>query len=223
MESELNKRSKYANIPNILSFLRLAMVPAFIILFFRANSLYWAGLVYALAGVTDILDGAIARKTGSITKLGRIIDPLADKLMQVSAFTCMAVARIIPAWVILILAAKEGIQLLGGWLLLRRLHDVPPSNKYGKAASAVFYFITIAVIVFDMPHILQVCLLGGALLLSLAALLVYAQVAGRYIREKGAAPDENARAVSEDTRGISDDARAVSDDARVISDDTRGD
>ena len=82
---------------------------------------------------------------------------------QVSAFACLAIGGIIPVWVILILAAKELVQMTGGWLLLRRYHDVPPSNKYGKAASAVFYFVTIAVIVFDMPRILQICLLGGAL------------------------------------------------------------
>lgn len=169
--------------------MRLLMVPAFIILFFRAETLLWAGIVFTLAGVTDILDGAIARKTGNVTKLGRVIDPLADKLMQVSAFTCLAIARIIPAWVILILAAKEFIQLFGGWLLLRHLHDVPPSNIYGKAASAVFYFITIAVIVFDMPHTLQVCLLGGALMLSLAALIVYSRIAKRYVEEKRASRD----------------------------------
>ncbi len=180
----VDKRGIYRNIPNILSFIRLLMVPVFITLFFRADTLWWAGTVYALAGLTDILDGAIARRTGSITRLGRVIDPLADKLMQVSAFACLAIARIIPVWVILILAAKEGVQLLGAWLLLRRFHDVPPSNRYGKTASAVFYFVTIAVIVFDMPHILQVCLLGGALLLSLAALYAYSRVARRYVAEK---------------------------------------
>ena len=107
--------------------------------------------------------------------------------MQVAAFACLAIARIIPVWVILILAAKELIQLVGAWLLLRRYHDVPPSNKYGKAASAVFYFVTIAVIVFDMPRGLQIGLLGGALLLSLAALMAYAGVARRYVEEKSRA------------------------------------
>ena len=191
---------RFRNVPNTLSFIRLLMVPAFIVVFFRADSLVWAGLIFALAGVTDILDGYIARRTGSITKLGRVIDPLADKLMQVSAFACLAIGQVIPVWVILILAAKELIQLTGGWLLLRRYHDVPPSNKYGKAASAVFYFVTIAVIIFDMPRVLQICLLGGALLLSLAALLAYAGVARRYMEEKSRSASAASSASSDSAR-----------------------
>ena len=175
---------RFRNVPNTLSFIRLLMVPAFIVVFFRADSLGWAGLIFALAGVTDILDGYIARRTGSITKLGR------------------AIGRVIPVWVILILAAKELIQLTGGWLLLRRYHDVPPSNKYGKAASAVFYFVTIAVIVFEMPRVLQICLLGGALLLSLAALLAYAGVARRYMEEKSRGESAASSASSGTTRNI---------------------
>ncbi|MGI6336277.1 MAG: CDP-diacylglycerol--glycerol-3-phosphate 3-phosphatidyltransferase [Clostridiales bacterium] len=180
----MNERSRYKNIPNALSFLRLLMVPLFILLFFKGSSYLWAGLVFLLAGVTDVLDGYIARSTGCVTKFGRIIDPLADKLMQISAFACLAIRQIIPAWAILILAAKELTLLLGGWILLRRVHDVPPSNKYGKAASAVFYFVTIAVIVFDMPEILQICLLSGALFLSVAALLIYSWQLKKYLRER---------------------------------------
>ena len=177
----MDERARYKDIPNILTVLRLLMVPQFIYLFFRADSLLWAGLIFLLAGVTDILDGYFARRLSAVTRLGRVLDPLADKLMQVSAFACLAIARIIPAWVILILAAKELVQLLGGFFVLRLTKDIPSSNKYGKAASAFFYFVTIAVIVFKMPHLLQICLLGGALTLSVAALFVYYVQAKRYV------------------------------------------
>ncbi len=173
------------NIPNTLSFIRLLLVPVFAVVFFSdsPNALLWAGIIFFVAGITDIADGYIARKYNQITKLGRIIDPLADKLMQITAFVCLTIAEIIPVWVILILVAKELILVGGGALVLKKVKDVPPSNKYGKAASLVFYFITIAVIVFDMSDTLKVVLLGGGLALSVLALVIYAYQ-GRHLLRK---------------------------------------
>ena len=160
------------------------MVPLFIWLFFSGQPYWMAGMVFLLAGITDVLDGYIARKYGYITKLGRVIDPLADKLMQVSAFLCLAIAKIIPVWVILILAAKEFCMMLGAALMLRHLGDVIPSNKWGKAASALFYFITLAVIIFEMSGALQVILLGGALFVSVGAMFVYYLQAKKFVEGK---------------------------------------
>lgn len=179
----MKRAALYKSIPNILSFIRLGLVPLFVWLFLSAKSLFWAGLVFALAGVTDVLDGRLARHWNVVSRLGRIIDPLADKLMQLSAFACLAAAAIIPVWVIAILLCKEGIQLCGGWLILRRYGDVPASNIFGKAASTLFYFVTISIIIFDMSAGLRNALLCGSLALSLLALLQYGGVARRYAAE----------------------------------------
>jgi len=164
------------NIPNALSLLRLILVPVFAIVFFSdINGAYLiAGFIFLFAGVTDVLDGHIARKYNQITKLGRIIDPLADKLMQVTAFVCMTIAGMIPAWVILILIAKEATMLIGGAIMLKRANDVPPSNVFGKAASAVFYFITLLIIAFPIPELVSKIMLLCALALSVLALVIYA-------------------------------------------------
>ncbi len=181
----MNPENKIFNIPNILSILRLLLVPVFIILFFSdvPNALLWAGFVFFFAGITDIADGYIARKYNMITKLGRILDPLADKLMQISAFVCLAIGGIIPPWVILVLAAKELTLVAGGAIVLKRIKDVPASNIYGKAASLVFYFITIAVIVFPMSDLLKTILLGGGLALSVLALVMYAYGGRKLLRK----------------------------------------
>jgi len=174
------------NVPNTLSFIRLLLVPVFCYVFFSdiPNALYWAGLIYFVAGITDIIDGYIARKYNQITKLGRIIDPLADKMMQIAAFVCLTIAEIIPVWVILILVAKEAILVGGGALVLKKVKDVPPSNKYGKLASLLFYFITIAVIAFPMSNALKIILLSGGLAMSILALIIYS-LQGRSILKKG--------------------------------------
>lgn len=179
----MKRKALYKSIPNILSFIRLGMVPLFVWLFLSVKSLFWAGVVFALAGVTDVLDGTIARRTGSITRLGRVIDPLADKLMQMTAFGCLAAVAAIPLWVLVVLMCKEGIQLCGGWLILKRYHDVPGSNIFGKAATTLFYFVTISIIIFDMSASLRIALLCGSLALSLLAFLQYIGVARRYVQE----------------------------------------
>ena len=86
-------------IPNILSIIRLALVPAFVVVFFSEspNAQLYAGLIFILASLTDALDGFIARRFNMVTRLGRILDPLADKLMTVSALLCVTVAGLIPA------------------------------------------------------------------------------------------------------------------------------
>ncbi|NLD86933.1 MAG: CDP-diacylglycerol--glycerol-3-phosphate 3-phosphatidyltransferase [Clostridiales bacterium] len=172
------------NIPNALSLLRLILVPVFALVFFSEleGAYLIAGGIFLFAGITDVLDGYIARKYNMITRLGRILDPLADKLMQVTAFVCMAIAKLIPVWVILILAAKELIMLLGGSIILKRCNDVPSSNIYGKAASAVFYVVTLLIIAFPIPQLVSKLMLFGALALSILAMVIYGYRNRRLLR-----------------------------------------
>ena len=85
------------NIPNILSLIRLLLVPVFVLLFF-AEKTFAAAAVFVISGITDVLDGFIARKFGFISNLGKVLDPLADKLTQMSAFVCLYIAKLIPLW-----------------------------------------------------------------------------------------------------------------------------
>jgi phosphatidylglycerophosphate synthase len=83
------------NIPNILSLFRLCLVPVFPLVYFSgmpyAN--LWAALVYAGAAATDVLDGLLARRLNMITRLGRLLDPLADKLMGAAVIVCVAPSK----------------------------------------------------------------------------------------------------------------------------------
>ena len=79
-------------VPNILTGLRLLMVPLFWWAYFENHM--WGGAVFILACITDVVDGVIARKFDAITKVGMLLDPLADKLMQISAVTCLFLSGI---------------------------------------------------------------------------------------------------------------------------------
>ena len=104
-------------IPNILTTLRLVLVPLFAYVLVVLK-MHWAALaIFLFAGLTDIVDGFIARKFNMITKIGKVYDPLVDKLMQITAVICLAHENIIPDWVIWFILFKEGTMILGGIFL----------------------------------------------------------------------------------------------------------
>ncbi len=94
------------NLPNKLTVLRVIAVPIFVILFM--NKHFWTAiLVFSLASITDLLDGKIARSRGLVTNFGKIMDPLADKILVYSAFSLMVANGMIPAWVLIVILARE--------------------------------------------------------------------------------------------------------------------
>ena len=113
------------NIPNLLSLLRLLLVPAFVVLFFgNETQFYWSFVVLALSGLSDAADGFIARKFNQITDFGKLLDPIADKLTQVTVVICMAIKynQLLPLAVLCLI--KESFQSIGGFLLLAILNSV---------------------------------------------------------------------------------------------------
>lgn len=141
-------KAKY--IPNILSVIRILMSPAFAAVFiWRYPSHIWlAGVIFALAGITDVADGILARKYGWITQAGKILDPIADKLMQCTALLCMVVRGILPLWLLLIILAKELCMASGAIILFKKSREVGVSKNYGKAYTVVFYFAVIMFLIF---------------------------------------------------------------------------
>ncbi|MBQ6824927.1 MAG: CDP-diacylglycerol--glycerol-3-phosphate 3-phosphatidyltransferase [Clostridia bacterium] len=135
------------NIPNFLTILRLFMVPAFILAYLHGgNGRFLAAGLFVLAGLTDVLDGYLARKLNQITDFGKLADPAADKLMQLSALLCLCIARRLPLWILLVYAVKEVLQVLGGLRLLNIRKYVVYSKWSGKIAS-VLLFVVITVII----------------------------------------------------------------------------
>ena len=105
------------NLPNILTFSRLLMVPIFAVCFFYHYYLA-ALLIFFLAGLTDLVDGAIARFLNQRSALGAALDPVADKTLMWAAFICLATVRVIPWWLVYLTLIKDAI-VLGGVGLLK--------------------------------------------------------------------------------------------------------
>lgn len=146
------KKSDILNIPNLLSLLRILMIPAFVILFFRGgNNLYWAAGVLIASGLTDMLDGVIARHFRMITPLGQMLDPFADKLTQGTIGVCMMISYIHQPEIVALFVCfflKEFAMGLGGLILLLKKKRPVPAQWYGKVATFAFY-ISIIIVVFS--------------------------------------------------------------------------
>ena len=140
-------RMKLKNIPNVLSFIRIGLVFVFIGLFF-SDEIYWALFVFFFAGATDILDGYLARRNQWITNLGKILDPLADKLMQCTVLICLLLKDYIPLWFVAPFIAKELFFLLISLIVIKRRSVVVVSKWYGKLTVCVFYLTIGSSIVF---------------------------------------------------------------------------
>ena len=133
-------------IPNLLSVIRILLIPVFAYLFYNDEKI-WAVAVLALSGLTDTMDGQIARKFNQISALGKVLDPVADKLTQITIAVMLfidfktATNPIINAlgWVFLVFLIKEGVMIVGGLIML--LLNIRPgaAEFWGKAATLVFY------------------------------------------------------------------------------------
>jgi cardiolipin synthase len=117
------------NLPNFLTLLRIIAIPIFLI--FLTDGRVGAALVtFVLAGITDSVDGAIARLTNTRTTLGAYMDPLADKMLILSAFVVLALMGVVPHWLTVVVISRDVIILIGYltlFLLTQQLMEIRPS------------------------------------------------------------------------------------------------
>lgn len=167
---------KLKNIPNILSVLRIGLVFVFIALFFT-NHVYAALLVFLLAGATDVIDGYLARKNNWITNLGKILDPVADKMMQFTVLICLCIKEYIPLWFVIPFFIKDGFTLLLGLIVIKRRSVAVVSKWYGKLTVCLFYLtIVIATLFksfFEQYWILEILLFIPSIAFAIFSLIAY--------------------------------------------------
>jgi cardiolipin synthase (CMP-forming) len=153
-------------VPNALSLLRLVMVPVVVaLLLARSNGL--AAAFFVLAAVTDFLDGRLARRAGP-TRLGQILDPVADRLMLSSVAVVLAVRGLLPAWAVAILVGRDLLALVGSLLIGSKIRV----NRVGKAATAVL-MAAVAVVVIVPGAVVGEIMFYAGFGLSIAAGLMY--------------------------------------------------
>lgn len=125
------------HMPNTLTIIRFLLIPVIIFYIFTSNYIL-SFVFFTLSGLTDIIDGFIARKFNLVSNFGKLMDPLADKLTQIATLTSLVLTNIIPIWILLIVLLKEFIMICGASFLYGK-DVVVYSRWYGKLATVLFY------------------------------------------------------------------------------------
>lgn len=168
-------------IPNILSLFRIFLIPLFLIVYLtQDNQPYFmiSALILLVSGITDVLDGYIARKYKMTSELGKILDPLADKMTQIAILAALVIKHPQLLWVVAIYLSKELAMLIGGLIILRKNIPMASSKWFGKIGTLLFYAATFVVIAF--PNLLSenaiFMLIGAVTLYMLFTLAMYIPV-----------------------------------------------
>ena len=164
-------------VPNILTIIRFLLIP-FIIFSVIAGNYILAFILFTISGITDIADGFIARKYKLISNFGKLMDPLADKLTQISMLTILVINNMIPIWILVIVLLKE-IAMVSGASFLYGKDVVVYSRWYGKLATVLFYLAIVSSLLIKQFNLagwlaeIDLCLYYLALLTTLFALVMY--------------------------------------------------
>ena len=171
-----NSRNKNLNIPNTLTAVRLILVIPFAVYFMNEQYLK-AIVVLGVSGLTDILDGMIARRFNQFTELGQMLDPLSDKLTQLAMAICLALKQPILIPLLAIFVLKEILMLSAAIFLIGKNKKKPSGSEwYGKTATTLFYISFAVIVALKAVWNFESLPLSAFLLSATAAFMIYAFV-----------------------------------------------
>lgn len=162
------------HVPNALTIARFILIPFIIISLVNDNFLL-TFILLTLSGLTDVLDGFIARKYDLISNFGKLVDPLADKSTQIAILTTLALKGIIPIWMIVVIFLKEFAMIAGASFLYGK-ELVVSSRWYGKLATVLFYIAMVSSLTikyFDIGFKFDIYLYYLALFFTIFSLIMY--------------------------------------------------
>lgn len=141
------------NVPNALTVFRIVLIPLYLYIFFTPIPLHTliAFLILILAGITDIVDGYIARKYKLVTSFGTMMDPLADKLMMMAVISSLFLTERISIWAALFFFARDLGMIIASAIFHIRGKKTVPANAFGKITTVLFY-IAFPLVMFRYPY-----------------------------------------------------------------------
>ena len=166
------------NLPNKLTLFRVILIPFFVFFmlapYFEGYGNYIAVAIFIVASLTDMLDGKIARKYNLVTNFGKFMDPLADKLLVCSAMICMIEMGKLPAWIVIVIIAREFI--ISGFRLVASDNGIVIAASYWGKFKTVFQMAMIIVLIADFGGVFDIIaqvLIWIALALTIISLIDY--------------------------------------------------
>lgn len=176
MQNEITSKyqKKIITIPNILSLCRILMIPPLFWLYCVKGDYIMTLCILILSGLTDVVDGFIARHYNMVSDVGKVLDPIADKLTQAVMLGCLITRfkyMLIP---LLILVVKEIFAAITGWLTIKKSGEVYSAVWHGKAATALLYAsMAIHILWFDIPVVISNLLITLCVVMMVISAVLY--------------------------------------------------
>lgn len=167
------------NLPNKLTMFRVILIPFFVFFllapYFEGYGNYVAVAIFIVASLTDLLDGKIARKYNLVTNFGKFMDPLADKLLVCSAMICLVELKLLPAWIVILIIAREFI--ISGFRLIASDNGIVIAASYWGKFKTTFQMLMVIVLLLNFDSaafkILGTVLVWIATILTVVSLIDY--------------------------------------------------
>ncbi len=153
---KLFTKKQILTIPNLLSLFRILLIPLILWLYIGLNEYYWTIVVIAISGLSDVIDGFIARHFNQVSDFGKALDPIADKLTQGSLILCLTTRYPWMIALIIIFILKEVVMSIMGLIIFKKDNSMNSAKWHGKVATAFLYISLCVLILFPEMHIIVV-------------------------------------------------------------------
>ena len=180
-----NKRNRWLTIPNILSMFRLLLIPVIIWLYFWKEEYIQAAVVIMISGITDMMDGYIARKLNMVSNVGKVLDPIADKLTQAAVLICLGSRYRFLLLLVLIMAVKETVSGLMTLATIKKTKEIKGADWHGKVTTCLLYFTMLLHLLWvDIPNFITIITTALCMCSMLLSFALYFCRNVKLLREK---------------------------------------
>lgn len=181
-------QNRILTIPNVLSFFRLCLIPVIMWLYCVEKNYLWAGIILILSGITDTVDGFVARHFNMTSDLGKMLDPVADKLTQAAMLFCLLTRFPLMILPLGLMVIKETFMGVTGLLVIRKTGKVFGADWHGKVTTWLLYAMMILhVLWYNIPVLASRITIGVCVAMMALSLVLYARHNLKAIRGNGAA------------------------------------
>ena len=181
-----SSQSKILTIPNLLSFFRLCLIPVFMWLYCVEKNYLWTGIILIISGLTDTVDGIIARKFNMISDLGKVLGPIADKVTQAAMLFCLLTRFPLMIAPLALMVVKEFFMGVTGLLVIQKTGKVFGADWHGKVNTWLLYAMMILhVFWYNIPDVVSKVLIGICVVMMLISLVLYGRHNLKALRETG--------------------------------------
>ena len=187
-------QNRILTIPNILSFFRLCLIPVIMWLYCVEKNYLWAGIILILSGRTDTVDGLVARHFHMISELGKVLDPIADKLTQAAMLFCLLTRfplMIVPLGIMIL---KEFFMGVTGLMVIQKTGKVFGADWHGKVTTWLLYAMMILhVFWYNIPVLASRLLIGVCVVMMLISLMIYGRHNLKALKEEQPSEEKKER------------------------------